>query len=405
MQSGNAETPRAKEVRALVGRWLCVFTVCVCASSALADRLVTLDGQAVESDITSINAAGQVMFSGDNDAVDLQALRRIERNVAKQNVSKTITVYLSTGGSILADTIGLNEDAFAIRWTYGQQNLSIDAVRALRLMPALESPAGFERAIEGESEKDRLFVLSGKKLLPVSGVLYEINDKDVVFEYQGKQRTVAVSKVYGIVLASAGQSPDYIGKCKLTMADSSAIWGTVTKLDNGQIHLTLSEGIDLTLPWSAVHRIEVRSDRMVFLSDLDPTKVKQKATITYPWPWQRDRSVFSKPLTMKKRVYERGIGMHATCNLSFTNNRKFAVFAATIGIDDETKGRGDCVFRVLGDGRELFSRRMKGGDNPVELQLKIHDINVVTLVADHGEGFDLADHANWCDARFIREGQ
>ena len=75
---------------------------------------------------------------------------------------------------------------------------------------------------------------------------------------------------------------------------------------------------------------------------------------------------------------------------------------ATVGIDAETEGRGDCVMRVEGDGIALWSQRIRGDDNAVEIDVDISGIREVALIVDPGEQFDLADHADWAEARFLK---
>ena len=78
---------------------------------------------------------------------------------------------------------------------------------------------------------------------------------------------------------------------------------------------------------------------------------------------------------------------------------------ATVGIDSETKGRGDCRMVVRGDGIELWSGRVTGRSGLQVVDVSIRGIDAVELEVVPGEEFDLADHANWCDARFIKSKQ
>ena len=95
--------------------------------------------------------------------------------------------------------------------------------------------------------------------------------------------------------------------------------------------------------------------------------------------------------------------MHSRSSLTFAPERKYDVLAAVIGIDTQAGDKGDCVFTVLGDGQSIFTKRMKGNDSPQDVNLDISGYEQVTLLVEPGEGLDLADHANWCDVRFIRK--
>jgi hypothetical protein len=103
------------------------------------------------------------------------------------------------------------------------------------------------------------------------------------------------------------------------------------------------------------------------------------------------------------RTFEKGLGVHARSSLTFAADKKWDSFAATVGLDAEAHGKGDCIFVVLADGEPLLTRRMKGTDPPKEIQLAITGREKVTLMVEPGEGLDLADHADWCEARFIKQ--
>jgi hypothetical protein len=138
------------------------------------------------------------------------------------------------------------------------------------------------------------------------------------------------------------------------------------------------------------------------LSDLTPVAVDEEPVVAYPRAWQRDRSVAGGPLTVGGQTFTKGIGVQAYSRLTFEAGAKFDVFTATIGIDDATAGRGDCLFVVLGDDQELFRKRMKATDAPSDLRVDIRGVKNVSLVVEPGEDLDLGDHADWCDACLIR---
>jgi hypothetical protein len=94
--------------------------------------------------------------------------------------------------------------------------------------------------------------------------------------------------------------------------------------------------------------------------------------------------------------------MHADGQLDYSIDSQFDWFVATIGIDAETGGKGDCVCQVLGDGQELFRQRVVGTAKPIEVRVSVAGMKTVSLVVEQGEDWDFADHVDWCDARFVR---
>jgi hypothetical protein len=139
-----------------------------------------------------------------------------------------------------------------------------------------------------------------------------------------------------------------------------------------------------------------------WLSDSDPAAVREETLLTLPRPWQRDKSVAGKPLTLGKQEFARGIGVHARSELTFAVPEGFDLFLATVGIDASTQGRGDCIVKVLLDGEEAFAQRLKGTDSPVQIKIELKKAKQLTLVVEPGADLDFADHLNWCDARWLK---
>jgi hypothetical protein len=391
----------------------------VLSPAADPDRLVLLDGSVKPAQVVAIRGdratGGRVELGGQTpEAADLFALRRIERPVQDVQPSHSVEVLLSGGGRLFARQATLRDSRLRILWASLADapplELPVELVRAVRYVgtdPAkitkLTGYDNFARSCDSdEGREDRLFVIAEDSLQSVRGFLETITENQVAFRFEDRTRTVDLAKVCGVVLARPAGKPDHVGQCLVRLADGSSLWGRVARLDSGKLVLTVADGCDALLPWDAVARMDVRSDRLVFCSDLDPVRVLQQATLTGEWPWRRDRSVLGNPLSLNGAVYERGLGVHADCTLDFSAGGRFELFAAMIGIDAETKGKGDCLFRVLGDGKELFQQRLRGADKPVEVRVNIRGVKTVTLVVLQGEDWDLADHADWCDARFLR---
>ena len=77
-------------------------------------------------------------------------------------------------------------------------------------------------------------------------------------------------------------------------------------------------------------------------------------------------------------------------------------FLAVVGLDEEYGKRGDCVVTVLLDDREAFRRRLRGTDKALPADIEVGTARRLTLRAEPGENYDIADHVNWYDARILR---
>jgi hypothetical protein len=380
------------------------------AEESSADRLSLLGGGDAQGLIRSISADGKVVVAGHNKPFSLQDMRRIRRDVKVQpRTDAKAIVHLVGGGRLLVDTFVVTDEQCVIDWAFGRGiKLPIEAVRGIQFDPANKIQAGAARLArslkETKSEDDQLFVKVSGGVQSVPGLLEKLGAESIVFNLKGKSKTFLREKIYGVVLAGLGAA-EATGPCRITLRDGSLLSGAIHSLADGRLTVTPTAGASLTVPWKDVSEVVIRSDRILYLSEIEPQKVKQYSVVTRKRKWRKDLSVDGRPLTVGKTVFERGLGVHAYCNLTFARPDKYTTFAATLGIDEESRGKGDCLFVVLGDGKELLRERVRTGDRPKQVQVRIAGVKLLQLIVEPGEDLDLGDHADWCAARLIKDRQ
>lgn len=124
-------------------------------------------------------------------------------------------------------------------------------------------------------------------------------------------------------------------------------------------------------------------------------------------PVERDMSNGSKeandanrqPLTVGGVVYAKGLGTHATSEISYDLNKACRQFLSYVGIDDTQGSKGRVDFKVLVDGIEKFSAESRGSDGPILVNLDVVGASTLTLRADEGPEGNGNDHADWGDAK------
>jgi hypothetical protein len=405
--------------------WILVIALSCCPvaashgqqnSQAEQDRLVLLDGTTITGTISAIRSDGKIALDHAENPVELNGLRRIERAAGAPegklagNEGSSLVLDFLDGGRLIAPGLSISDEQCRVPWQHGTLRLPLDAVLAVRLHPG-ESRPDFEEALRRGEQYDRLFVQTDEKLVMIPGFIEGLDDENVVFKWNDQRQTIGRARLFGIVVASVGPAPDHTGQCLLDLSDGSALWGRIECLEPGDqsqpagLKFHLCDDTDVTIPWDSVRRVSVRSDRLVYLSDLTPVEVDEEPVVAFPRSWQRDKSVGRRPLTLGARTFAKGIGVQARSQLTLHAGGEFELLTATIGIDAETGGRGDCLFVVLGDGEELFRKRVKGADPPSDLRVGIQGVGEVALVVEPGEDLDFGDHADWCDACFIRSSK
>ncbi|MCF7730821.1 MAG: NPCBM/NEW2 domain-containing protein [Akkermansiaceae bacterium] len=120
---------------------------------------------------------------------------------------------------------------------------------------------------------------------------------------------------------------------------------------------------------------------------------------------QSKKSVDKRPLTVRGKVYERGIGTHPPGALRVDLDKRGVRFTALAGIDDEVGGQGSVEFQVIGDGRKLWSSGVvKGTDEVKSCDLDLTGIQLLDLVVDTTPDGYAFDHSDWLDARIEYQG-
>ena len=120
---------------------------------------------------------------------------------------------------------------------------------------------------------------------------------------------------------------------------------------------------------------------------------------------QAKMTVDKHPLTLRGKVYERGIGTHPPGGFRIELNGSALRFKAIAGVDDEVGKRGSVEFSVMGDGKKLWSSGVLtgGGDiKPCDIDLK--GLKFIDLIVDTTSDGYAFDHSDWADARIEYQG-
>jgi alpha-galactosidase len=158
----------------------------------------------------------------------------------------------------------------------------------------------------------------------------------------------------------------------------------------------LSAAMLFSLPLDASETVSLSS------LDLSASKVQQ----SWGQP-QTDKSVDGHPLTIGGKKFEHGLGTHAVSTLYIDLKGDAQRFTAQVGIDDEVNKSpvSSVVFRVLGDGRELWkSDVMKAGHAPKKVDVNLKGVKILLLMVSNVETGIAFDHADWADAKIEYTG-
>ncbi|WP_331772796.1 NPCBM/NEW2 domain-containing protein (plasmid) [Embleya sp. NBC_00888] len=107
-------------------------------------------------------------------------------------------------------------------------------------------------------------------------------------------------------------------------------------------------------------------------------------------------------LTLDGKAYAKGLGAHASSDVTIWLGRSCSAFHAVVGIDDEKAGGGSVSYQVLGDGRQIADTPVvRGPDSARAVDADVTGVRILTLRINDGGDGNGSDHADWADARVV----
>jgi hypothetical protein len=134
-----------------------------------------------------------------------------------------------------------------------------------------------------------------------------------------------------------------------------------------------------------------------YLSTMTPVSaVQQESKLTMDKECYRQ-----KPLTIRKRVFTRGLGTHARSEIVYKLDPQdgWKLFTAYVGVDNMGGPKGTLEFKVYTDGKlAAASGRVTAANEAVPIWADLKGCRELKLVVeDAGDGI-FGDIADWCDA-------
>lgn len=256
------------------------------------------------------------------------------------------------------------------------------------------------------------------------GVMRKFSLTEAVLDHETLLRQVPLRILYiaGVRLADAARDPikPWNGDVQVRLwgRDESRVQGSVSdiRLGRWQLDPLWDAKSPLSVDLEEISVVQVLGGRVQYLSQLTPVSVKESTVLAPPQPYRMDRSCQGDEISISGKRYPWGIGVHADSELTFELNGRFREFRADIGIATRMGNRGSVVFRVLGDGKELYKSPLirgvaqrspaenddKPAGGPVEVKVPVAGVKLLTLEVTNGGDLDLGDVANWGSARVLR---
>lgn len=233
----------------------------------------------------------------------------------------------------------------------------------------------------------------------------------------GETCTVGSSSISGITFYEGGDYPDeYDGAMVLADYSRNCIWA----VPPGGAPLALVDGahgpVDLQIgPDGDVFYVDLLGGtvrRITWGETAPPAGSSYLSDLTWSamtngWgPAERDTSNGEQapfdglPLTIGGTTFPKGLGTHASSELTYVLGGRCTSFTAQVGVDDEADDSGGSVrFVVATDGTTRYtSPVLTGADGPVPVSVDVTGAATLTLRVQPTADGNSGDHADWAEA-------
>jgi len=372
----------------------------------------TAQGKSLEGKLLELGADWSVRLeSGDAVAAgDLISLRRPGAGLPPPPDGPHL--MLSNGDRIPAEDVRLSGER--VRFRHPDLNGGQDTSVPLGMLAVYwrESPGGEatrRRLAAGARTRDAVLLQNGDV---IEGTLTGIDGKGVEVEADKKRVTVELSRVAAVALSSELADRARPRGAYARLALTSADRPDGTRLSMSRVTIagdvltgTTVFGTTVRVPLARVAALDIMQGRAVYLSDLKPAKYESEPFLDVRWPLVPDGCADGRELRLGDGAYDRGLGTHPRCRVTYRLDGAYRRFEAVVGLDPGSGRDGGARVRVLADGKPLdlgADRELTARAAPLAVAVDVSGAKELTLVVDFGRRGDVQAHVNWADARLVK---
>jgi hypothetical protein len=398
--------------------FLSIGVIAILAGAAWADSVNTLDAKSTPGQVVEITPQSIVVQDGKNtqtipraDVADLMLDE--SRDVDVMTHTSSPVVVTAAGAKLTVADVDLASGGTKMSFINslaGGKSLDLSAISRVYFPAANRNLADIDKISLGLKIPDRAmdFLVMQRKagdFMVLDGVLKEINKENVIFTWKGEDRRIARTSVVQLRLGGAKAAPagNIIGVMR-GVQEGSKVPFTALSLKDGEFKVAAPDLGELAVRRSEVAAVEFVSDRVVDLSTLKPSDVKEHAFFDKPFPMQINRSAGGGLLKLGGNTHLSGLGLHSFCQVTYQLGGAYNLLVALTGIDDSVRPAGNARLTILGDGKELDKPiDVTGKTPPVQLRVKVAGVKQLVIRVDFGaDKLDVGDHVDLVRARLIK---
>ncbi len=259
----------------------------------------------------------------------------------------------------------------------------------------------------GKKRNQDLLVINLKGTLNgLEGTISGGNNGRIIYEYERnrvrEKRELDPAKVQGMILLNSlgPQAPSAV--CQVHDVNQNVLVASRVTGDAKALAISTVSGAQFEYAAAAIARLDYRSDKLVYLSDLKPIEVIEKTKQGRKDIWRIDKNLENSSIQLEGQVYAKGLCLHSHTELAYTLDGKYKEFKTILGMDDLVGGDGHPVVKIQADGKELFTSTVSRKDRRREIALDVKGIKQLRIIVTSSGLFDFGDHVDFADAKLSK---
>lgn len=378
--------------------------------AAPAAEIKTLKGELLTGDLASINDKEAVLQKGgDKIVTPLAQIVQIDFGPpGKVPAEAKFTDVELTDGSILhCSQFTLKEKTVELTLLTGQKvTLSLSAVgNILNEAQVADNRKDWNDRLAKKRRRDVLAVIRDGVINPLEGTLGAGDAEGKTIEFTlatGRKANVPLANLHGLIFQRGPDPTAAPVICKLHDSYKNTLFVSGLAVTPMGLVATTPAGAKIDYTTTSLSRLDFSRDKLVYLSDLEPSRVNETSTEERIEHFRKDKNLDDGPIRLAGVPYPKGVSLHATTELEYDLKGEFRELKAIVGIDDLVGGiDGPTTLKIEGDGKELFSLTMnrKDKDRARPLTLNIKDVQKLKITVASGDLLDLGKHLTLADAK------
>lgn len=370
-----------------------------------------IGGRPFLANLKAVTTEGTITWQGRSGEQTLAAQELVEWGAPEER--RRGPQVLTAGGSVLVcRDITIADDVLDAKSDFaGNIRLPLESVRGVIFRPAmhrLRRDRLEHRIVASDGDADRLILSNGDEL---EGTVLEATPTRVSFSHNVAETNIETQRLLAILFNPSLIEPADPKKTQMRVGlqDGSLLHVSSLVVSNKTADLMLSTGLALSSTESQqIAYLQPVKNRLTYLSDLKVQEYVHTPYLDRSWSFHTDRNALRGRLRAGGRLFEKGLGMHSASRLTYSIEGKYQRFAAELALDQHAGQRGSVTYRVMLQLRDAWreayrSPIVRGGMHPIPVDIDIKGARAIRLAVDFAERGDELDHANWLNARLVRE--